>query len=256
MSSVEICLVSFALFIGILLFAEAGRRTGQRKLKKHPEDSGAGFPAVDGSVFALMGLLIAFSFSAAASRYEARRQLIVQEANAIGSSWLRIDLLPAPRQEQLRETLRSYVDNHLSMVRGTPNMQVVREGIARARDIQRDMWSQAVTACREAPSPATAGLVLPVLTGMFEVMNARVAALNTHLPQLILWLLLILPLICSFLAGLSSAPHLRRSWIQILGFAAILSIAMYVILDVEYPRAGLVRLDVFDQALIDVRNSM
>ena len=255
MSSVEICLLSLALFAGIPCFVELGRQFGRRRLWKNPEDSVIGFPAVEGSVFALMGLLIAFTFSGAASRYEARRQLIVQETNSIASAWLRIDLLPVPRQDRLRQAFKSYLDLHLELYRALPNVKFVQETTARARTVQREIWSEAVVACREAPSPATAGLVLPAFSGMFELMETRLATARTHLPSLICALLIILPLLCALLAGLSSASRMR-SWTQILGFAVILSVTVFVILDLEYPRVGFIRLDEFDQAQVELRNSM
>ena len=256
MSFLEICLLTLALFAGIPCFVELGRQFGRRRLRKSQEDSVIGFPAVEGSVFALMGLLIAFTFSGAASRYEARRQLIVQETNSIASAWLRIDLLPASRQNTLRHAFKSYLDLHLDLYRAIPNMRVVEETTARARNLQREIWSEAVVACREAPSPATAGLVLPAFSGMFELMETRLATARTHLPSLICALLITLPLLCALLAGLSSASRIRRSWTQILGFAAILSATIFVILDLEYPRVGFIRLDEFDQAQVELRNSM
>jgi hypothetical protein len=248
--------LSLALFAGIPCFAELGRYFGRRRVKKNPDDSAIGFPAVEGSVFALMGLLIAFTFSGAASRYESRRQLIVQETNSIASAWLRIDLLPAARQEALRQSFKSYLDLHLDTYRAMPNIKLVQETTARARNLQREIWAEAVVACREAPSPATAGLVLPAFSGMFELMETRIATARTHLPSLICALLIILPLLCALLAGLSSASRLRRSWTQILGFAAILSVTVFVILDLEYPRVGFIRLDEFDQAQVELRKSM
>ena len=79
------------LFLGLLLMMEAGRRLGVRRLAADPEGARAGIGAVEGAVFALLGLLIAFTFSGAASRFDDRRHLVAEEANAIGTAWLRID---------------------------------------------------------------------------------------------------------------------------------------------------------------------
>src|SRR5262245_47987101 len=89
------------LFLGMVLLLEVGRRLGQRRQSLDAEGGRAGLGAVEGAVFALMGLLIAFTFSGAAARFDSRRQLIVDEANAIGTAWLRLDLLPASAQPAL-----------------------------------------------------------------------------------------------------------------------------------------------------------
>jgi len=83
------------LYFGMILLLELGRRLGRLRQRKDEEAARAGLGAVEGAVFALLGLLIAFTFSGAALRFDARRQLIVQEANAIGTAWLRLSLLPA-----------------------------------------------------------------------------------------------------------------------------------------------------------------
>jgi hypothetical protein len=94
------------LFLGMLLLLETGRRIGQRRLAHDSESARQGLGAVDGAVFALLGLLIAFSFSGAAGRFDNRRQLVMAEANNIGTAYLWIDLLPAGAQPALRELFR------------------------------------------------------------------------------------------------------------------------------------------------------
>src|SRR4051794_21066793 len=88
-----VAFVIVGLLAGTLLLLEVGRRIGHKRHNADPEDPSVGLGAVDGAVFGLMGLLIAFTFSAAATRFDARRALIVEEANAIGTSYLRLDLL-------------------------------------------------------------------------------------------------------------------------------------------------------------------
>ena len=93
-------------FVGMVLLLEVGRRIRLRALAKEGEKPAGGLGVVEGAIFGLMGLVIAFTFSGAASRFDARRQLIVEEANSIGTAYLRIDLLPEATQPPLREMLR------------------------------------------------------------------------------------------------------------------------------------------------------
>src|SRR5262245_45629401 len=106
-----------SILVGMLTFLEIGRRLGSRRMVHDPEGARAGAGAVEAAVFGLMGLLIAFTFSGAASRFDTRRQQIIEEANSIGTAWLRLDLLPAKQQPTLREKFRQYTDARLALFR-------------------------------------------------------------------------------------------------------------------------------------------
>ncbi len=116
-------LIAVALFIAMLLLLEVGRRVGNKRLASDPEGARAGTGAVEGAVFALLGLLIAFTFSGAASRFDARRDLVVQESNAIGTAYLRLDLLPANAQPAMRERFRQYLDARLDIYHKLPDFR-------------------------------------------------------------------------------------------------------------------------------------
>jgi hypothetical protein len=142
------------VFASILLMVELGRRSGIRGQKQGLEGATRGTGVTDAAVFGLMGLLIAFTFSGAASRFDARRQLIVQEANSIGTAYLRIDLLPANSQVPLREKFRRYVDARLTIHRTIPNVTAATAELQSALTLQREIWVQAVSGCRKTSSPA------------------------------------------------------------------------------------------------------
>ena len=135
----------------MLVLLETGRRLGLRRLAQDSEAAQAGFGVVEGAIFALMGLLIAFTFSGAASRFDTRRQLVVEEANAIGTAYLRLDLLPANAQAALRESFRQYVEARLDGYRKLPDIVAAKQ--ARANQFQGQIWSQALAACQGAPKP-------------------------------------------------------------------------------------------------------
>ncbi|HEY5866855.1 MAG TPA: DUF4239 domain-containing protein, partial [Candidatus Tectomicrobia bacterium] len=105
---------ALSLSLGMLLCLAIGRWIGVRRMRQVTADARQGIGAIEGAVFGLMGLLIAFTFSGATSRFDTRRQLIVEEANAIGTAYLRLDLLPAAAQPALRELFRRYVDARLT----------------------------------------------------------------------------------------------------------------------------------------------
>ena len=243
------------LFIGMLLMLEAGWRTGRRnRLAEGAHPAGAG--VVDGAVFGLMGLVVAFTFSGAATRFDQRRQLIVEEANAIGTAWLRLDLVPAPLQPELREKFRQYLDARLAAYAAIPDRVKMNAKMAEATALQGDIWRLAVAATGQFPGTPAAILLVPALNAMFDITTTRTMAMRIHPPVAIFGLLALLALICGALAGYGMSTSETRNWIRLVGFAAILTVTLYVILDLEYPRVGLLRITDFDQVLIDVRATM
>jgi hypothetical protein len=240
----------------MLLLLEVGRRIGARRRAKEGEAASGGVGAVDAAIFGLMGLLLAFTFSGAASRFDTRRQLIVEETNAIGTAYLRLDVLPAGAQPALREGFRQYLDTRLAVYRKLPDVAAAKEELAKATKQQGEIWRQAVAACREAGSQPAAMLLLPALNAMFDITTTRTMAAQMHPPTVIFLMLFGLALAGSLVAGHGMAGPRSRSWIHMVGFAATVAVAVYVILDLEYPRLGLIRVDAFDQALVELRESM
>lgn len=244
------------LFVGMLLFLEIGRRVGMRRTKDPEGPGSAGLAAVEGALFAVLGLLIGFTFSGAATRFDARRQLVAEEANAIGTAYLRIELLPAEKQPAMRDLFRQYLDTRLAAYQKIPDVASVKTELARAEALQKEIWTNAVAASRESNTTAAPMLLLPALNQMIDITTTRNMATLIHPPTIIFAMLGILALACSLLAGYGMAGGKTRSWIHILSFAAILTFAVYVILDLEYPRLGFIRVSAVDQVLVDLRHSM
>jgi hypothetical protein len=245
------------LSAGILVLLVVGRWIGARRLAKDPEGARAGLGAVEAAIFGLMGLLFAFSFSGAAGRFDIRRHLILEEANAIGTAWLRLDMLPTDHQPVLRETFRRYLDSRLAAYRKLRvDIRASEEEVARATAIQGEIWTQAVAACRAPGGQPAIMLVLPALNQMFDIAAARTMAAKTHPPTIILTMLGVLPLASALLAGYAMAGSKAPSWIHMLVFALILAGTVYVILDLEFPRRGFIRVETADQTLVELRKAM
>ena len=207
-------------------------------------------------MFGLLGLLIAFTFSGAAARFDARRHLVVEEANAIGTAYLRLDVLLPDAQTALRDKFRRYVDARLDAYRKLPDLEAAKEGLARATVLQGEIWGEAVAASRAAsPQPATM-LLLPALNAMIDITTTRTMAAQMHPPAVIFAMLILLALTGALLAGVGMGGGKDRSWVHMVGFAAAMAVAVYVILDIEYPRLGLIRVDAMDQVLVELRESM
>ncbi len=248
-------LMALAVFAGMLALTELGARLGRRRLPSDPDGARAGTAAAEAAVFGLLGLMIAFTFSGALQRFDARRALIVEECNAIGTAWLRLDLLPAAARAELQQGFRDYLDARLSVYQEPEDLPSAEASLARTSDLQQRIWTTAGPACSTAGPQATM-LVLPALNEMFDIAAERIAALENHPPALVFGLLIAMALACALLTGFGMAPSKLSHWTYRIAFAGVVSLTVYAIQDLEYPRLGLVRVEHFDHVLVELRESM
>jgi hypothetical protein len=249
-------LLTLCLLVGMLVTFEIGRRVGAARLARDPDGLAKGAGAAEGAVFALLGLLMAFTFSGAASRFDERRMLIDTEANAIGTAWLRIDLLPDEAQPPMRDLLRRYADLRATVYRGADDIEAVKARLDEATALQNQIWKHAIASGKlPGASPQATMLLLPALNDMIDITATRAMATATHPPMVIFVLLVVLSLIGAMLVGYATSPNKDRSWFHQVTFALVTSLAIYVIIDLEYPRLGLIRVDAADQVLIDLAKS-
>lgn len=246
------------LFVGFVGFQLLGHHFGVkwRARARWGDGFGEGTSAVEASLFALLGLLIAFTISGGETRLQARRQLIVEEASAIDAAYLRIDVFPAQAQPALREQFRRYTDARIEFFQDV--LQRGHRQIAhhRAIELQHDIWKQAAAAAMATSDTRPAIVALPAITRMIDVTIARDASLYTHVPMALFALLIVLSFGCAFFSGLAMSKNPRPSPFHLVVFAGMLALTCYVIVNVEFPRLGLVRLGPIDALLSQVRQRM
>jgi hypothetical protein len=258
-ASLSIC----GLFVGILVMIEVGRRFGRARLARHPDGLPKGIGPVEGAAFSLLGLLLAFTFSGAASRFVERRHMIAEEAHAIETAYLRVDLLASDAQPEVRELFRRYLDLRLDTYRNPGGLSVadavagMRAKLERTMTLQEEIWTGAMRASH-APgaAPDAAKLVLPALNEMFGVTTTRAMASENHPPMALYFLLAGLSLVGALLVGYSTSGNKERIWLHMTIFALLLSLVIFVIVNLEFPRLGLIRVDPADHFLVDVRQLM
>src|SRR5260370_30081702 len=219
------------LFMGMVALVETGRRFGVRRRAKESENERGSLGTIEGAVFALFGLLMAFTFSGAASRFNEKRMLIAEEANTIETAYLRLQLVPESATK-IQELFRQYVDSRLKTYRLLPDMKAASLEMVNSKKLQEEIWTESVAATREnGAHPAAAWVLLPALNSMIDMMTTRTMALQVHPPRIIFALLIALGIICSLLAGYRMSAGKHRSWLHILAFTVITVIVAYVILD-------------------------
>jgi hypothetical protein len=237
-----------ALFGGLMLCLEAGRQLGQWATKA---DEIAQPGQLDAAVYVLLGLLLAFAFSGAAERFDARRDLVVAEANAIGTASLRVDLLPADAQAPLRDAFRRYVDARVATYAQAEDDAAFQSRLAEAVVVQKEIWQRAVAAGRRPDAlPAANMLLLPALNEMIDLSAERTFARLKHPPVAIYALLLVLTAAGAILAGYGAAGKPRHDWLRTISFAVAMTATLYLIVDLEFPRLGFIRVDDFETAVV------
>lgn len=242
------------LIAGVIGVQRLGWWWGRKRLDLFGEKANEGLGSLDAAVFGLMGLLLAFTFTGAANRFDNRRDLIVDEVNALGTAWLRLDLLPEPAREEVRTLFREYLDGRIAAYASPDPLQTRAQLTEHTARLQALIWQRLMAATRETPSLQQAAL-LPPVNQAFDVATTRMLATEQHPPLPIYGLLVAMVLVGGFLAGFNQVRASRQSWLHIAGFAATTTLALYLIIDLEHPRLGLIRVSGFDHALVDLRAS-
>jgi hypothetical protein len=235
----------------------AGRWIGERHISD-PSRAAAAADLFEVTSSGLVALLLAFTVASAGNRFDDRRRLIVDESNAIGTAYLRLDLLPPDKREQVKALFRSYVDARIEAFHGLPDMDVssALELTAKGRAKQAEIWALVTEASLAQPgSTALAVLLIPALNEMMDLARKRTLLSQLHPPMVIFIMLVVVLLANSLYAGYGVAGT-QGSLIHIVGLLFMKAFVFCVILDLEFPRAGFLREEAFDEALVDLRNSM
>lgn len=241
---------------GMLAALEIGFRLGRRRRAFRTDETNDEITTMVAAVLGLLGLTLAFTYSAASERLTTRRALIVEEANAIGTAYLRLDLLAPEDQPPLRALFRDYVESRIHAFDRIYDREATQAARDRGSHLQREIWGKSVAACRASPNPAASLLLLNALNAMIDITTTRDLATTTHAATIILVLLISLSLMGSLLAGDTIALKGRRSRLHMTIFALAIAATVYVVIDLEYPRVGLITLGHMDRAIVQLRDLM
>jgi hypothetical protein len=250
------CFITLALFVVMLIAMLVGHRIGRHRVLSAPETSIEVIGTVDAAVFGLLGLFLAFAFSGASDRLVVRRAQIVQEANAIGTSYLRIDLLPASAQPPIRQLFRDYLESRIQVFDALPDVAVSNRALERSQTIQSEIWKRSIAACRAEPRTDACILLVPALNEMIDITTTRAMATRTHAPMIVMALLLLLAVVAAMLSGFAMSRQAEICVLHTIVFSLAISFSVYVVLDIEYPRAGLINLRSIDLVLQQLRSTM
>lgn len=237
-----------ATIVVVLLSIEAGYWLGRSRCRHSEDEKEAPVGAIVGATLGLLAFVLAFTFGLAASRFDARRQIVVEEANAIGTTYLRAGLLPDGRGVKVRKLLGEYVDARLEVIQTGDIEHVLR----RSEQLHRELWNEAEAVGQQHPDSIVVGLFIQALNETIDVHSTRVlVGLQNRLPG-ILWATLYLVTMLTMAGvgyheGLSKSRRSLAILVLVLAFSAILT----MVADLDRPQEGFLR--VSQSAMFDLR---
>lgn len=239
--------IPLALLLGLLLAVETGSRVGELRRRRAPVDKAGDGGAIQGALLGLLGLLLGFSFAGAAGRFMERQDFITAEANAIGTAYLRADLLEQAPRAELQTALREYVAHRIEVSRSL-QLGLQPEVLEQVEVLHRRIWHATVAGIRDQPSLAV--VLLGPINEVIDLHAARVAASRKHLPGIVLGLLVVCSVLTLGVVGYSAAVSGRRHRAMSAMLAFLIAAAIWTTIDLDRPRIGFVQ--VSDRPLVDL----
>jgi hypothetical protein len=243
--------ILLATIVLVLVTLQGGIRLGKWRLTH-----GAGKLEVSGAmVGAAMGLLafmMAFTFNAAAGRHEARKKLVIEEANAIETTWLRAAFLPEPSRTSMRGLLKNYVGVRVKVALGQMSLE---DGLHQSDELHDHMWTLAVEGAQREPGSIALGLFIQSLNEVIDLHTERLTvAIRTRIPGSIWVALYVLMVIAMFMMGTQIGQGGTRHPLTEIALAASFSVVLLMIADLDRPQEGVVR--VSQQAMMDLQTKL
>jgi membrane protein YdbS with pleckstrin-like domain len=242
----------FLLIVAVLLVVfEVGFRIGHWWQERTPDETEGPTGMLVGSLLALMAFLLAVTMGMAADRFDSRRQLVLNEANAIGTTFLRAGYLPQPHGADSQALLREYVPLRVN----TADRAQQAANFARSTEIQAELWTKAEELARATPNSVVLGLYIDALNSMIDLHETRVTAIiYARVPETLLILLIILAALTMGMVGYSAGLTRHRSVLTATVLVVVLAAVLTLVIDLDRPREGF--LQVSQQPLLDLQQQI
>ena len=243
--------VAFLLFAVLMLaFYEAGFRLGRWWQEREPGEQEGPTPMLVGSILALLAFLLAVTMGMAADRYDARRAIVLQEADAIGTTYLRAGYLPEPGSSRSRELLREYVPLRIVLTAQTDPTEL----LARSEDIQGQLWAIAEDIAKTTTQGDLVSIYIESLNDVIDLHEDRITARSARVPETVVLLLLGGSALSLAMVGYNSGLTRRRSMLSALVLILALGAVLTIVIDLDRPREGFIQ--VSQQPLIDLEQQL
>jgi hypothetical protein len=240
-------------FLGLMVAAsEIGYRMGPRS--RAAEKTQALVPIITGSILGLLGLLLGFTMSMSVSRYDARRLLVLEEANAIKTAYLRIQALAPPESTELENLLRQYANNRLRVSQSALDVSKLQQGKEEDARLQSELWSRAAALARKDPQSVPAGLLMQSLNAAFDLENSRWIGFIAHVPEGVIYVNGLMGLVVALMVGYEFGMTGQRHPLSEVLLIVSITMVMVLIVELDHPYNGAIRVSL--QPLIDLQRDL
>jgi hypothetical protein len=239
-------------FLLVIIFYLAGHFIRARRNRRIPELSHSDSEKMSTLLIGLLSFLLAFTFSMANSRYEKRRDLIIEEANDISTAILRVKAYPDSMRQLITPVFKEYVEERITFSTVGMDLQALEYHFLKADSIGKKLWAVSVSYITVNPYRTSASGLLPALNAMIDITTTRRSAGESTIPDSIMYFLFILGFSASFLLGYENKSY--TDWFILFVFAIMISVTIFTIIDLDRPRSGLIHFEVAVQKLIELRD--
>ena len=244
-----------ALAIALFLSAsEIGFQLGRRGRPSNNDSTRSQVNMLQAASLGMLALLLGFTFSMALTRFETRKQLVLDEADAIGTTYLLAQLLPEPACKEVSGLLRRYVDVRLEFYQAGTDQRRLQKVDEDTKKLHRALWSHAIATGRQDPRAIPTGLFIQSLNDVIDLHDKRVTAMGNHVPESIFIVLLIVATLSLGLVGYGAGIGKDRSLLPTVISVILISSVILLIMDLDRPRRGLIK--VSQQNMVDLQNSL
>lgn len=236
--------IAATLFIAIVLCNEIGFRAGRFIQSRTDSEVKTLTGSIQASILGLLALLLGFTFSMSMQRYDNRSMALIDEANAIGTAILRVQLLPEEYKNDANKLFREYVNLRIAIgkldLTKLEERNIYNKKIA---DLQSGLWSLAISATNVDPRPVTTGAFVKSLNDTFDSQGRRNALLQMHVPEVVLVLLFIVFISSGGIMGYSAGLSGKRIIAPIILVSLLITLIVFIIIDLDRPKRGLIQVN-------------
>lgn len=245
-------LLAAILFILLIAGYLLGRALRKWRNSRYPALVASNMGTINGMLLGLLGLMLAFTFSMANERFDDRRRLIIEEANAIGTVVLRTRVFPDTLQTELRLSMSRYLEERIAFYEARMDMGQAVRHYRNADSISANVWAVVARYARDHGIAVKTSEIVPALNAMIDITTTRRAAGEATLPDSILLFLFALCIGTAMLLGYDDRGPFDA--IVVIGFSVMLSATVFTIVDLDRPRSGIINMDGPHQRMVDLRS--
>ncbi len=246
--------VYIVITLSILLSFEVGYQISKYSGTRYDKEAVNAISPMVGGLLGMLAFVLAFTFAMAAAQHNLRKQFVLDEANAIGTTYLRADLIDRPHRTEVKKLLQKYVDIRLQAVAATMDIDMQKTIITRSVELHGLLWTQVSYVAKKEPNTNT-GLLIQSINKVIDMHEKRItAALRNRIPGSIWLTLLAISSLTMMTMGSQAGLSKSRRLVAVIPLVMAFSALTTVVVDLDRPQKGLIK--VSQQAMINLQNSM